>query len=72
MTTKAAQKARGITIMKEGKSVRVELAPGVDVGTLDGRLWFSDGMREVVVGPLTPEQAEKLGEDLRYERLAEG
>lgn len=46
--------------------------PGVNAGTPDGHLWFSDGAREVTVGPLSPELAENLSEDLAYDGLASG
>ncbi|MCC6420797.1 MAG: hypothetical protein IT429_21390, partial [Gemmataceae bacterium] len=43
----------------------------VEVGARDGWLCFWLAGREVRVGPLTPEQAEKLAEDLAYEALDE-
>jgi hypothetical protein len=41
----------------------------VEVGTEDGWLCFWTAGREIRMGPLTPEQAEKLSEDLGYEAL---
>lgn len=49
----------------------VRLGSEVEVGARDGWLCFWLAGREVRVGPLTPEQAEKLAEDLAYEALDE-
>ena len=48
---------------------RVRINGRVEVGTRDGWLCFWTAGREVRVGPLTPEQAEKLSEDLGYDAL---
>jgi hypothetical protein len=48
---------------------RVRINGRVEVGTRDGWLCFWTAGREVRVGPLTPEQAEKLSEDLTYDAL---
>ena len=48
---------------------RVRINGPVEVGTRDGWLCFWTAGREVRVGPLTPEQAEKLFEDLGYDAL---
>ena len=49
---------------------RVRINGRVEVGTRDGWLCFWTAGREVRVGPLTPEQAAKLSEDLGYDALA--
>ena len=49
----------------------VRLNGEVEVGTRDGWLCFWLAGREVRIGPLTPEQAEKLAEDLEYEAVSE-
>jgi hypothetical protein len=41
----------------------------VEVGTRDGWLCFWVAGREVRVGPLSADQAEKLAEDLEYEAV---
>jgi hypothetical protein len=48
----------------------VRITKDVEVGTLDGYLRFWVAGREVRVGPLTPEQAEKLADDLGYDAVA--
>ena len=48
----------------------IRLTPDVEVGTLDGYLCFWTQGREIRVGPLAPEQAEKLAEDLGYDAVA--
>ena len=48
---------------------RVRINRKVDVGTIDGFLCFWTAGREIRVGPLTPEQAEKLSEDLGYDAV---
>jgi hypothetical protein len=45
------------------------ITPVVDVGTIDGYLCFWTQGREVRIGPLTPDQAEKLAEDLGYDAV---
>jgi len=47
----------------------IQIGDNVEVATRDGWLMFWTAGREVRVGPLTPEQAEKLAEDLGYEAL---
>jgi hypothetical protein len=48
---------------------RVRVNGRVDVGTLDRWLIFWTAGREVRVGPLTRDQAEKLAEDLVYDAI---
>ena len=48
----------------------VRITKDVEVGTLDGCLRFWVAGREVRIGPLTPEQAEKLADDLGYDAVA--
>ena len=48
-------------------SVRID--DEVEVGTRDGWLCFWVAGREVRVGPLSADQAEKLAEDLEYEAV---
>jgi hypothetical protein len=58
------------TVQETGCEVtQVRINGRVDVGTRDGWLCFWTAGREVRVGPLTPEQAEKLSEDLGYDVL---
>jgi len=47
----------------------IRITPAVDVGTIDGCLCFWTQGREIRIGPLTPEQAEKLAEDLGYDAV---
>ncbi|MBI1913400.1 MAG: hypothetical protein HYS12_01375 [Planctomycetes bacterium] len=47
----------------------IRITPEVDVGTIDGFLSFWTQGREIRIGPLTPEQAEKLAEDLGYDAV---
>jgi hypothetical protein len=47
----------------------VRIDEEVEVGTRDGWLCFWVAGREVRVGPLSAEQAEKLAEDLEYEAV---
>ena len=48
---------------------RIRLDEQVEVGTIDGWLCFWTAGREFRVGPLSPEQAEKLSEDLGYDAV---
>ncbi len=48
----------------------IRVTPEVTVGTLDGYVCFWVDGRAVRVGPLSPEQAEKLSEDLGYDAVA--
>ena len=48
----------------------VRITKNVEVGTLDGYLRFWVAGREVRIGPLSPEQAEKLADDLSYDAVA--
>jgi len=48
----------------------VRITRDVEVGTLDGYLRFWVAGREVRVGPLSPEQAQKLADDLGYDAVA--
>jgi hypothetical protein len=47
----------------------VRIDDEVEVGTRDGWLCFWVAGREVRVGPLSADQAEKLAEDLEYEAV---
>ncbi|HKB38828.1 MAG TPA: hypothetical protein VKD72_20460 [Gemmataceae bacterium] len=47
----------------------IRITADVEVGTIDGCLCFWTQGREIRIGPLTPEQAEKLSEDLGYEAV---
>jgi hypothetical protein len=72
--TKAALKARRALRMKTVEEpgcevVRIQLNDKVEVGTSEGWLCFWTAGREVRIGPLTPEQAEELAEDLGYEAV---
>ena len=48
---------------------RVRIGSRVEVGTLDRCLIFWTAGREIRVGPLTRDQAEKLAEDLGYDAV---
>ncbi len=48
----------------------VRITGDVEVGTLGGCLRFWVAGREVRIGPLTPEQAGKLADDLGYDAVA--
>jgi len=48
----------------------VRITGACEVGTLDGYLRFWVAGREVRIGPLSPEQAQKLADDLGYEAVA--
>jgi len=48
----------------------IRITRDVEVGTVDGYLRFWTAGREVRIGPLTAEQAEKLSEDLGYDAVA--
>jgi hypothetical protein len=48
---------------------RVRINGRVDVGTLERWLVFWTAGREVHVGPLSRDQAEKLAEDLAYDSV---
>jgi len=50
-------------------TTEIRITPLVDVGTIDGFLSFWTEGREVRIGPLTPDQAEKLAEDLGYDAV---
>jgi hypothetical protein len=47
----------------------IRIRSNVEVATIDGYLCFWTAGREVRVGPLTPDQAEKLCEDLGYDAV---
>jgi hypothetical protein len=47
----------------------IRITGEVEVGTRDGFLCFWVAGREVRIGPLTADQAEKLAEDLEYEAV---
>jgi hypothetical protein len=69
-----AAKATGwrMTTTKEPgwRTTSLRIDGRIEVGTEDGWLCFWTGGREFRVGPLTPEQAEKLAEDLGYDAVA--
>jgi len=48
----------------------IRLNGEVEAASVDGWLCFWVAGREVRVGPLTPDQAEKLSEDLGYDAVA--
>ena len=48
----------------------IRITRDVEVGSVDGYLRFWTAGREIRIGPLTPEQAEKLSEDLGYDAVA--
>jgi hypothetical protein len=52
------------------KTTKVKINAQVEVGAVDGWLCFWAAGREIRIGPLTPEQAEKLAEDLGYEAMS--
>jgi hypothetical protein len=47
----------------------VRIDDAVEVGTRDGWVCFWVAGREVRIGPLSADQAEKLAEDLEYEAV---
>ena len=47
----------------------IRITPTVEVGTIDSCLCFWTQGREIRIGPLTPDQAEKLAEDLGYDAV---
>ena len=55
---------------KEQHLTRIRINSTVDVGTVDGWICFWVAGREVKIGPVTPDQAEKLSEDLGYDAVA--
>jgi hypothetical protein len=72
--TKAALKARRDlrtkTVDEPGcEVVRIQISGHVEVGTRDGWLRFWTAGREVRIGPLSPQQAEDLAEDLGYDAV---
>ncbi len=73
LTTKPPKPKATIRVQEtqheDGRVVRVCLHPGAEVTTEDRHLVMFDGTLEVRVGPLTPEQALKLSEDLGYEAV---
>ena len=48
----------------------IRIGDNVEVATIDGCMCFWIEGREIRIGPLTPEQAEKLSEDLGYDAAA--
>jgi hypothetical protein len=52
------------------RTTRIRIDDTVEVATRDGWVCFWTNGREVRVGPLTPEQAEKLCEDLGFDAVA--
>jgi hypothetical protein len=70
-----AAKATGwrMTTTKEPgwQTTSVPIDGRIEVGTEDGWLCFWTAGRELRIGPLTPEQAEKLAEDLGYDAVVQ-
>jgi hypothetical protein len=59
------------TLKEPGCEVtRVRISGEVEVASRDGWVRFWTAGREVCIGPLTPEQVEKLSEDLGYDGLS--
>ena len=50
-------------------TTEIRITPAVEVGSIDRYLCFWTDGRAVRVGPLSPEQAEKLCEDLGYDAV---
>jgi hypothetical protein len=48
----------------------IRIRDNVEVATIDGYICFWIAGREVRIGPITPEQAEKLSDDLGYDAVA--
>jgi hypothetical protein len=58
------------TLNEKGcRTTKIKIDRTVQVGTRDGWLCFWVAGREISVGPLTPEQAENLCEDLGYDAV---
>jgi hypothetical protein len=53
----------------DGVVTRIKIDEKVNVATSDGWLCFWVAGREVRIGPLTPEQAEHLADDLAYDAV---
>ena len=59
------------TLKEPGCEVtRVRLGDNVEVASQDGWLCFWTAGREFRIGPLTPEQAAKLSDDLGYDGVS--
>ncbi len=73
-TTKTAQRSETFRFhtedTPEGRVTEIRIKSEVDLTTRDGWICFWSAGREVRIGPLTADQAEKLAEDLGYEALA--
>jgi hypothetical protein len=72
--TVKALKARNALRVRKAKEpgcevLKVRLSGDIEVATRDGWLCFWTAGREVRVGPLTKDQAEKLCEDLGYDAV---
>jgi hypothetical protein len=67
-TNKALLRIRNVN-EKGCASTVVRINRHVEVGTRDGYVCFWVAGREVRVGPLSAEQAEKLSEDLGYDAV---
>jgi hypothetical protein len=76
-TTKTARTASGAgiqtrTLKEPGCEVtRVRVNGEVEVASRDGWICFWTAGREIRIGPLTPEQAAKLSEDLGYDGVSD-
>ncbi len=76
LTKKSAKEKVGIHIKSflnetdDTHVTEVRIRGNVEVATIDGYVCFWVAGREVRVGPLTPEQAEALCEDLGYDAVA--
>jgi hypothetical protein len=51
------------------RTTKIKIDGTVEVATRDGWLCFWTAGREIRIGPLTPEQAENLCEDLGYDAV---
>jgi hypothetical protein len=69
LKSKTALRVR--TTTEPGAEVlKIRLTGDIEVAARDGWLCFWTAGREVRVGPLTPDQAEKLCEDLGYDAVS--
>jgi hypothetical protein len=73
LQARAALRIRTVVDKKKSdvKVTTVRMTDQVEVGVVEGWICFWTAGHEVRVGPLTPDQAEKLAEDLGYEAVAD-
>jgi hypothetical protein len=74
--TKHTRRSEAIEIRSEdckpeGRITQIRISGAIDVAARDHWICLWTAGREVRIGPLTPEQAEKLSEDLGYEAVEE-